>query len=129
MGSYKPPSRASKRLRAQKAEHMSNDNLNSSSGLNPVSDSISNGIQREAANNDQKQGLSVSSQVVVGPIKKVDFGNADSRGDVAAASLGSASSNGGPRKAVGQFPLSGKQGAAARTKNFTGNLADSDAGN
>jgi hypothetical protein len=81
------------------------DTLNSTSGLKPVSDSISNGIRPEPANNDQKAGFTVSSQVTPISVKKVDVGNSDARGDVAAASLRSAADNGGVRNPMGQFPL------------------------
>jgi hypothetical protein len=93
------------------------DTLNSTSGLRPVSDSISNGVKPEPASNDQKQGLSVSSQVVVGPIKKVDFGNSDAVGDVARASIDKAAGK-GPREGMNQFALSGKEASAARSKSF-----------
>jgi hypothetical protein len=92
--------------------------LNSPSGLRPVSDSISNGIKPEPANNDQKQGLSVSSQVTPIVVKKVDSGNADNLGDVAGASLRSSADNGGPRKPVNQFPLGRNQAPSAPAKSF-----------
>jgi hypothetical protein len=49
-------------------------------------------------------------------------------GDVAAASLAKAASNGGPRAAVGQAPF-GRNTSSPASPNFSGTLSDSDAGN
>lgn len=77
-------------------------------------------------------GMSVGSQVTVGPIKPVDrktiIGSTpgDFRSQAAPAVL---PNNAGPRESMGQFPLSGKQASAPAPESFPGNLADSDAGN
>jgi hypothetical protein len=91
---------------------MSNDNLDSASGLKPVSDKLSNGTFPEPATNAQKDYMTCSSQVTVGPIKKVDVGNSDAVGDVARASIDKAAGK-GPRAGMNQESLNSKLKANA----------------
>jgi hypothetical protein len=98
-------------------------------GLQEKSTYANHGINPEPASNSQKDGFAVSSQVVVGPIKKVDRGQSDQVGDLAKSSLFQSVDNGGPRRSVNQFPLGRNTRSDFPARNWVGNLDDSDAGN
>lgn len=81
------------------------------------------------ASDSTKTGMVCSSPVSMGPVKKVDFGQADNKGDICKSSMGAIKNASGPRTQMRGQRDSRNYIENGKSFKSTSNSPDSDAGN